>query len=110
VTHARSRPLRPPLSSGGGDGPPRRRLGGEPQRGQEPPHGVRLGHRAHDPTRAGTARTDEHLEALGSMSPLLLHLLRLHAVSQRCKGLHERDPTQCHAGLESGRRPPGRAG
>ncbi|MDQ3773130.1 MAG: hypothetical protein M3461_01445 [Pseudomonadota bacterium] len=41
------------------EGGARRRLSGEPQRRQEPPHRVGLGHRAHDPARAGTARTDE---------------------------------------------------
>jgi hypothetical protein len=37
--------------SEGGDGPPRRRLGGEPHAAKEPPHGLRLGHRVQDPAR-----------------------------------------------------------
>jgi hypothetical protein len=41
------------------EGGARRRLSGEPERCQEPPHRLRLGHRAHDPARARTARTDE---------------------------------------------------
>jgi hypothetical protein len=41
--------------SGGQDWPPWRRLGGEPERREEPPHRVGLGHRAQDPARAGTA-------------------------------------------------------
>ena len=40
-------------------GPPRRRLGRQPPRREEPPHRMGLGHRAEDPPRAGTAGTDE---------------------------------------------------
>jgi hypothetical protein len=40
--------------SGGGDWPPRRRLGGQAERREEPPHGVGLGHRA-EPPRAPAA-------------------------------------------------------
>jgi hypothetical protein len=45
-----------------GGGPARRRLGGEPERSQEPPYRMRLGDRAQDPSRAGTAGTDEDLD------------------------------------------------
>ena len=45
--------------SGGGDGAAGRRLGGEPERRQEPAHGVGLRHRAQDPPRAAATRTDE---------------------------------------------------
>ena len=48
--------------SGGGDGPPQRRLGRQPERAEQAPHGVGLGHRTHDPARAGTAGTDEDLD------------------------------------------------
>ena len=51
-------------------GPPRRRLGRQPPRREEPPHRMGLGHRAEDPPRAGTAGTDEDLD-------------RKHAAEQR---------------------------
>ena len=38
-----------------------RQLSGKPEHRQEPPHRVGLGHRAHDPARAGTTRTDEDI-------------------------------------------------
>ena len=38
-----------------------RRLGGQPERPQQPLHGVGLGDRAEEPARAGPARTDEHV-------------------------------------------------
>ena len=43
--------------SRGGDGTVRRRLGRQPERAEQAPHGVGLGHRAPDPARAGTARS-----------------------------------------------------
>jgi hypothetical protein len=39
-----------------------RRLGGEPERREEPPHGVGLGHRAQDPPPALAAVTHQHLK------------------------------------------------
>ena len=52
--------------SGGGDGAAGRRLGGEPERRQEPAHGVGLRHRAQDPPRPGTAVTHELTLAVGA--------------------------------------------
>jgi hypothetical protein len=40
----------------------RRRLGGQAERREEPPHGVGFGHRAEDPPRASAARTDQDLD------------------------------------------------
>jgi hypothetical protein len=48
--------------SGGGDGPPQRRLGGQAERREEPPHGVGLGHRAEDLPRVAAAWTNQDLE------------------------------------------------
>ena len=41
----------------GGDGTVRRRLGRQPERAEQAPHGAGLGHRAPDLARAGTARS-----------------------------------------------------
>ena len=48
--------------SGGGDEAGWRRFGGQPERGEEALHRVGLRHRADDPARAGTARTDEDVK------------------------------------------------
>ena len=48
--------------SGGGGGPPGRRLGGQAEGRQEPAHGVRLRHRPEDPPWASAAVTHEHVE------------------------------------------------
>jgi hypothetical protein len=48
--------------SGGGAGPPRRRLGGEPERREEPVHGAGLRHRTEDPPRAAAALRDQDLD------------------------------------------------
>jgi hypothetical protein len=44
--------------SRGSDGTVGRRLGGQPERAEQAPPGVGLGHRAHNPARPGTAGTD----------------------------------------------------
>jgi hypothetical protein len=49
-------------ASGGGDDGIRRRLGGEPERREEPAQGVGLGHGAEHPPRAAAARTDQDLK------------------------------------------------
>ena len=46
----------------GGDGTVRRQLGRQPERAEQAPDSLGLGHRAHDPARAGTAGTDEDLD------------------------------------------------
>jgi hypothetical protein len=48
--------------SGGGDGAAGRRLGGQAERREEPPHGGGVGPRAEDPPRAPTALTDQDLD------------------------------------------------
>jgi hypothetical protein len=65
--------------SGGGDGPSRRRLGRQPERAEQAPHGLRLGHRVQDPARPGTAGTDEDLD-------------REHAAEERGPGQPTRRP------------------
>src|SRR5262245_37344582 len=45
-----------------GPGGGRRRLGGQAERPEEPPHRMRLGDRAENPPRPRTARTDEDLD------------------------------------------------
>ena len=63
-----------------------RRLGRQPERAQQAPHGVGLGHRPHDPARAGTAGTDEDLD-------------REHAAEQR----GPRQPSRRPRGLGASR-------
>jgi hypothetical protein len=48
--------------SRGGDGTVRRRLGRQPERAEQAPHGVGLGHRTEDSPRATAARTNQDLE------------------------------------------------
>jgi hypothetical protein len=69
-----------------GDGGAARRLGRQPERAEQAPHGVGLGHRAHDPPRAGTAGTDEDLD-------------REHAAEQR----GPRQPSRRPRGLGASR-------
>jgi hypothetical protein len=52
--------------SGGGDGPPRRRLGGQAERREEPAPGVGLGHRAQHPP---PARHSGHTRARQTRTP-----------------------------------------
>jgi hypothetical protein len=68
---------RDPARSGGHR--PRRRLGRQPERAEQAPHGVGLGHRAHNPARAGTAGTDEDLG-------------REHAVEEKARPSQARAP------------------
>jgi hypothetical protein len=49
--------------SGGGGGLPRRRLGRQPQRREEPPHRMGFGHRAEDPPPAPAAIAHQHIKA-----------------------------------------------
>ena len=49
--------------SGGGSGAPRRRLGRQPQRREEPPHRMGVGHRAEDPPPAPAAIAHQHIKA-----------------------------------------------
>jgi hypothetical protein len=64
--------------SRGGDGTVRRRLGRQPERAEQAPHRMGLGHHAEDPPRAGTAGTDEDFD-------------REHAVEEPAHGSHPGD-------------------
>ena len=86
--------------SGGGDGPSRRRLGRQPERAEQAPPGLRLGHRVQNPARPGTAGTDEDLD-------------REHATEERGPGQPTRRPRGLGAsrlGVARGRRHDRRTG
>jgi hypothetical protein len=68
-TGGRPRPVVNPIArrSGGGDGSPRRRLGGQAEGREEPAHRVGRGHHAHNPARhSGTdfRSSSKHREVL----------------------------------------------
>ncbi len=69
----RPRPVVGAIARGsGGEHRPRRRLGRQPQRREEPPERMGRGHRAHDPTRAGTAASARGMtEPMGDLAPVL---------------------------------------